>query len=85
MKNDKRKDVKTHKWFKGVDFDALFQRRVNAPIIPEVEHEGDTNYFEKYDDPAGILFFLYFLVYKINIFFFFLIKNNIPTISFLFM
>jgi serine/threonine protein kinase len=47
-------DVKTHKWFKGVDFDQLLQRRVNAPIIPEVEHEGDTNYFEKYDDPVDI-------------------------------
>jgi hypothetical protein len=38
-----------------VDFDALIQRRVNPPIIPEVEHEGDTNYFEKYEDPVGIL------------------------------
>jgi serine/threonine protein kinase len=47
-------DVKTHKWFRGVDFDALIQRRVNPPIIPEVEHEGDTNYFEKYEDPVDV-------------------------------
>jgi len=45
-------DVKTHKWFKGVDFEALEQRRVPAPIIPEVDGEGDISYFEKYDDPV---------------------------------
>jgi len=45
-------DIKGHKWFKGVDWEQLFQKRVPAPIIPEVEHEGDTNYFEKYDDPV---------------------------------
>jgi len=45
-------DIKNHKWFKGVDWDLLYQKRVQAPIIPEVEHEGDTNYFEKYDDPV---------------------------------
>jgi len=45
-------DIKTHKWFKGVDWDQLYQKRVIAPIIPEVEHEGDTNYFEKYDEPV---------------------------------
>jgi serine/threonine protein kinase len=45
-------DIKTHKWFKGVDWDQLYQKRVIAPIIPEVEHPGDTNYFEKYDEPV---------------------------------
>jgi len=43
-------DIKNHKWFKGVDWDQLYQKRIIAPIIPEVEHEGDTNYFEKYDE-----------------------------------
>eukprot|EP01112_Ceratiomyxa_fruticulosa_P001789 TRINITY_DN1195_c0_g2_i1.p1 TRINITY_DN1195_c0_g2~~TRINITY_DN1195_c0_g2_i1.p1 ORF type:complete len:464 (-),score=68.51 TRINITY_DN1195_c0_g2_i1:327-1718(-) len=43
-------DVKQHKWFKGVEWDLLYYKRVVAPIIPEVEHEGDTNYFEKYED-----------------------------------
>jgi serine/threonine protein kinase len=44
-------DVKNHKWFKGVDWEALYHKRVPAPIIPEVEHEGDTSHFEKYDEP----------------------------------
>lgn len=43
-------DIKQHKWFKGVDWNLLYYKRVQAPIIPEVEHEGDTNYFEKYED-----------------------------------
>eukprot|EP01113_Clastostelium_recurvatum_P006206 TRINITY_DN12814_c0_g1_i3.p2 TRINITY_DN12814_c0_g1~~TRINITY_DN12814_c0_g1_i3.p2 ORF type:complete len:424 (+),score=104.72 TRINITY_DN12814_c0_g1_i3:1456-2727(+) len=43
-------DIKQHKWFKGVDWEMLYAKRVVAPIVPEVEHEGDTGYFEKYED-----------------------------------
>lgn len=45
-------DIKTHKWFKGVDWDLLYQKRIVAPIIPEVQGDGDTIYFEKYEDPV---------------------------------
>jgi len=47
-------DIKAHKWFKGVDFDALVQRRMNGPIIPEVGHAGDTIYFDHYEDVVQI-------------------------------
>jgi len=47
-------DIKEHKWFKGIDFDLLLQRRITAPIVPEVEHEGDTIHFEEYDESVDI-------------------------------
>ncbi|TPX35236.1 hypothetical protein SmJEL517_g02290 [Synchytrium microbalum] len=41
-------DVKRHKWFKGVDFDAVLHKRVTAPIVPKVEFAGDYRNFERY-------------------------------------
>lgn len=29
-------DVKRHKWFKGLDFDALLRHEIPPPIVPEV-------------------------------------------------
>jgi len=43
-------DIKNHKWFRGVDWEQLYQKKIVAPIIPEVKHAGDTVYFEPYDD-----------------------------------
>lgn len=44
-------DIKNHKWFKGVDWDQLYQKRIIAPIIPSVKHPGDSDNFDKYEDP----------------------------------
>ncbi|CAJ0751180.1 7868_t:CDS:2 [Entrophospora sp. SA101] len=44
-------DVKKHKWFRGVDWQGLYDRRVAAPIIPPYRHPGDTSNFEKYPEP----------------------------------
>eukprot|EP00010_Vexillifera_abyssalis_P008521 CAMPEP_0201545572 /NCGR_PEP_ID=MMETSP0173_2-20130828/2042_1 /ASSEMBLY_ACC=CAM_ASM_000268 /TAXON_ID=218659 /ORGANISM="Vexillifera sp., Strain DIVA3 564/2" /LENGTH=351 /DNA_ID=CAMNT_0047953997 /DNA_START=235 /DNA_END=1290 /DNA_ORIENTATION=+ len=43
-------DIKRHKWFKGVDWNAVLQRKVVAPIIPRYKKEGDTSNFEEYDE-----------------------------------
>ncbi|KAJ3285934.1 hypothetical protein HK104_009247 [Borealophlyctis nickersoniae] len=44
-------DIKKHKWFRGVDWDALLKKHVQAPIIPVVAHAGDTRNFETYPEP----------------------------------
>ncbi|XP_064393943.1 cAMP-dependent protein kinase catalytic subunit PRKX-like [Halichondria panicea] len=43
-------DVKQHKWFKGVDWDACLQRKIPPPIVPRVTHPGDTRNFERYPE-----------------------------------
>ncbi|CAG8433432.1 1776_t:CDS:10 [Diversispora eburnea] len=45
-------DVKKHKWFRGVDWQGLHDRRIQAPIIPPYQHPGDTGNFEKYPEPT---------------------------------
>ncbi|KAF9971240.1 hypothetical protein BGZ73_005842 [Actinomortierella ambigua] len=53
-------DIKNHKWFRGVDWQGLMDRTVQAPIVPPYVHPGDTGNFEKYpevvddgSDPKG--------------------------------
>ncbi|KAF9918710.1 hypothetical protein BX616_006597 [Lobosporangium transversale] len=50
-------DIKSHKWFRGVDWEGLRERRVIAPIVPLHRHPGDTSNFENYpeviDEDAG--------------------------------
>jgi len=43
-------DVKNHKWFRKVDWDLVFQKKVQAPLIPHITHRGDTRNFLQYDD-----------------------------------
>jgi len=38
-------DLKWHKFFRGVDWNALHSQTINAPIVPEVSSERDTQYF----------------------------------------
>ena len=45
-------DIKRHKWFRGVDWDALVRKQVQAPIIPVCAHPGDTRNFETYPEPG---------------------------------
>ncbi|XP_065888744.1 cAMP-dependent protein kinase catalytic subunit PRKX-like [Dysidea avara] len=47
-------DVKTHKWFKCLDWDAAFQRKLKPPIIPQVRHPGDTCNFDKYPEDGWL-------------------------------
>lgn len=43
-------DIKRHKFFRGVDWNALHSRRIQAPIIPQVSSPLDTHYFEVYPE-----------------------------------
>lgn len=45
-------DVKKHKWYKGLDWDALIRKHTAAPIVPEVHSPGDTRNFDKYPESA---------------------------------
>jgi protein kinase X len=43
-------DIKRHKWFKSVDWEAVVQKKLQPPIVPKVQHDGDTKNFDKYDE-----------------------------------
>ena len=43
-------DVRKQKWFKGMDFDALYKRQGAPPIVPEIQHPADTRNFETFDE-----------------------------------
>lgn len=43
-------DIKEHRWFGGLDWGALEQRKVKARYIPEVEDIEDTSNFSEYPD-----------------------------------
>ncbi|KAJ3867391.1 cAMP dependent protein kinase [Lentinula novae-zelandiae] len=38
-------DILDHPWFRGVDWDALERREINAPIIPHTSSSDDTRHF----------------------------------------
>jgi protein kinase A len=43
-------DIKGHKWFAGVDWDILLQKKIPAPIPVRVQADGDSRYFERYQE-----------------------------------
>nr|XP_036869327.1 cAMP-dependent protein kinase catalytic subunit PRKX isoform X2 [Manis javanica] len=43
-------DVKRHRWFRSVDWEAVPQRKLKPPIVPKVCSEGDTSNFETYPE-----------------------------------
>ncbi|XP_011492783.1 cAMP-dependent protein kinase catalytic subunit PRKX [Oryzias latipes] len=43
-------DVKKHRWFKTVDWEAVPLRKLKPPINPKVSHEGDTSNFDVYPE-----------------------------------
>ncbi len=43
-------DVKRHRWFKPLDWDAAARRRLRPPIIPSVAHEGDVKNYDDYEE-----------------------------------
>jgi len=46
-------DVKRHKWFQGIDWYLLVERRLTAPIIPRVGGATDTSNFDLYPESDG--------------------------------
>lgn len=50
-------DIKTHKWFQGLDWEKLKCLEIPAPYIPKVTSPGDTCNFDTYDEdhpPYGV-------------------------------
>ncbi|XP_021951768.1 cAMP-dependent protein kinase catalytic subunit 1 isoform X5 [Folsomia candida] len=43
-------DIKSHKWFSTTDWIAIFQKKDQAPLRPNVRHAGDSRYFEPVPD-----------------------------------
>ncbi|CAM9987587.1 unnamed protein product [Ectocarpus sp. 6 AP-2014] len=42
--------VKEHKWFHGIDWEAVYNGQVEAPFLPKVQGLGDTSNFESYPE-----------------------------------
>ncbi|KAK9768681.1 cytochrome c oxidase subunit 1 [Basidiobolus ranarum] len=47
---DGPEDVKKHKWFRGIDWQIVLERKVPAPIVPMFRHPGDTANFDRYPE-----------------------------------
>lgn len=43
-------DYKNHKWFRGIEWDAVLNCRVHPPFIPKYKSPGDTTNFERYEE-----------------------------------
>ena len=43
-------DIKKHKFFSALDYAALLNRELNAPVIPLVKDDTDTSNFDPYPD-----------------------------------
>jgi hypothetical protein len=41
--------VKKHPWFKDIDWDAMYHRRAQGPIVPHLRSNDDTRNFDEYD------------------------------------
>ncbi|ORY04817.1 Pkinase-domain-containing protein [Basidiobolus meristosporus CBS 931.73] len=47
---DGPEDVKKHKWFRGIDWQIVLERKVPAPIVPLFRYPGDTANFDRYPE-----------------------------------
>eukprot|EP01053_Blabericola_migrator_P005843 Blabericola_migrator_1__5842@NODE_295_length_10235_cov_141_552026_g242_i0_p4_GENE_NODE_295_length_10235_cov_141_552026_g242_i0NODE_295_length_10235_cov_141_552026_g242_i0_p4_ORF_typecomplete_len516_score54_36Pkinase/PF00069_25/4_2e75Pkinase_Tyr/PF07714_17/1_3e44Kinaselike/PF14531_6/2_5e17Kdo/PF06293_14/2_9e07Pkinase_fungal/PF17667_1/6_6e07WaaY/PF06176_11/6_9e07APH/PF01636_23/2_6e05RIO1/PF01163_22/8_8e05YrbLPhoP_reg/PF10707_9/0_076YukC/PF10140_9/0_077ActFrag_cataly/PF09192_10/0_12FTA2/PF13095_6/2 len=45
-------DVKRHKWFRGIDWQECFDRKIRAPFIPGVKGPDDTSMFDSYPESS---------------------------------
>jgi len=41
--------VKDHAWFKDINFDDLYHRKMQGPIVPHLRAPDDTRNFDEYD------------------------------------
>lgn len=47
------KEIKAHEFFKNTNWDDLYYRRSQGPIIPNIKNNADTSCFDSYDQPDG--------------------------------
>jgi len=46
--------IKSHPWFKNINWDDLYNRRISGPIVPHLRGPADTRNFDEYDpEPEG--------------------------------
>lgn len=43
-------DIKRHPWFRGIDWDEVYNRGLTPPIIPQFKDDDDTHNFDQYED-----------------------------------
>merc|ERR1719171_1125757 len=43
-------DIKKHKWYRGLNWAALYNKQMDAYIVPEVTSNDDTSQYDKYAD-----------------------------------
>ena len=43
-------DIKNHKWFEGLDWEAMAKRQIEPPYKPTTSRDDDTSNFQKYDE-----------------------------------
>jgi hypothetical protein len=48
--NDNGESILRHKWFKGVDWEQVYNKDIPAPWIPYLKNEEDNSWFESYPD-----------------------------------
>lgn len=48
--NDDGDSIKSHKWFRGVDFDMVLNKKIPSPWIPVLKNDYDSYWFEEYPD-----------------------------------
>ena len=41
--------VKSHPWFKNIDWQALYDRKMQGPIVPHLRGPADTRNFDEYE------------------------------------
>merc|ERR1712186_44515 len=47
---DGAEDIKKHKWYKSMDWDALLARNVKPTFIPNIKAADDTSMFDRYPE-----------------------------------
>ena len=46
-------DIKSHIWFKGVDWSMVKQKKIQPPWVPELNSSTDFQYFDEYPDSGS--------------------------------
>lgn len=50
---NKADGLKQHKWFKGVNWEDILQRKVQPPLVPRFDTDEDTCNFDTYEDSVS--------------------------------
>jgi len=45
-------DIKKHKWYKGIDWEDLINRKIQPPFVPDVKAADDTSMFDRYPESS---------------------------------